>query len=366
VDRAGNVFVTNFGGPLISKIAPGGEISIVAGSPEIGSVDGTGADARFVDPAGIAVDELGNLYVADFSDHTIRKVTPDAVVTTLAGKSGAIGSTDGEGSEARFNHPWGICVDKSGNVYVVDRYSNTIRKISPTGTVTTFAGTPGTVGGDDGLGPNARFNDPIDAVVDGDGNVYVVQNFGVSVRKITPAGEVTTLAGRDTNAGLVDGHGSEARFYLPYGLGIDVGGNLYVADFLAIRKVTPSGYVTTLGGGFESYSEGGGTGSSAHLVTQEVAADAAGNIFVTDGSAGVASVLKGTPALSLANSGSNGGSFSFDIFGPTNSVAIVERTSDFTNWTPLSTNVLLGELIRISDPQNGNLTRTYRLRASGQ
>jgi sugar lactone lactonase YvrE len=169
-------------------------ITTLAGVP-IGSADGTGSAARFNYPDGVASDSSGNLYVADTGNNTIRKITPAGVVTTLAGTPGIIGSADGTGSHAQFNGPWSVAVDGSGNVYVADTGNNTIRKITSAGVVTTLAGTAGVTGSADGTGGAASFSAPSGVAADSSGNVYVADTNNFTIRKITPAGVVSTLAG---------------------------------------------------------------------------------------------------------------------------------------------------------------------------
>ena len=222
--------------------SPIGTATTLAGNGSLGSADGTGADARFTSPHGVAVDGDGNVYVADRSNQTIRKITPAGVVTTLAGTAPFSGSDDGTGADARFNQPSGLAVDGDGNVYVTDNDNHTIRKITPAGVVTTLAGTAGAWGSDDGTGADARFQNPHGVAVDGDGNVYVTDSRD-AIRKITPAGVVTTWAGTAQEGGFVDGIGPSARFNSPSGVAVDGVGNVYVADRSnhAIRKVTPTG-----------------------------------------------------------------------------------------------------------------------------
>ena len=167
--------------------SPVGTVTTFAGGLQ-GSADGTGADARFTDPIGVAVDGDGNVYVADNNNHTIRKITPAGVVTTLAGTAGSSGSADGTGADARFNSPSGVAVDGGGNVYVAEYSNHTIRKITPAGVVTTLVGAANESGFSDGRGPFARFYAPYGVAVDGDGNVYVADYANHAIRKVTPAG----------------------------------------------------------------------------------------------------------------------------------------------------------------------------------
>jgi sugar lactone lactonase YvrE len=169
----------------------------------------------------VATDSGGNIYVADTSNHTIRKITPAGVVTTLAGSAGISGSADGTGSAARFYYPEGVATDSSGNVYVSDNSNGTIRKITPAGVVTTLAGSAGKWGSEDGTGSDARFTGPNGVATDGGGNVYVFEDPGITIRKITPAGVVTTVA-----------RGYDHDFSHPSLTGIAIGsaGSIYVAD----------------------------------------------------------------------------------------------------------------------------------------
>jgi len=228
-------------------ITPAGVVTTLAGLPGTGgSADGTGTAARFSGPFAVAVDAAGTVYVADTFNHTIRRITPAGVVTTLAGLAGSAGAVDGTGSAARFATPHAIAVDAAGNVYVAE-LSHTIRKITPAGVVSTLAGLASTVGSADGTGSAARFQDPRGVAVDAAGNVYVSDTANRTVRRITPAGDVTTLAGLAGATGNVDGTGSAARFASPRGASVDAAGDLYVADTNngSIRKITPAGVVTT-------------------------------------------------------------------------------------------------------------------------
>jgi sugar lactone lactonase YvrE len=265
--------------------------TFVGSSTDVGTVDGMGSAARFSAPRAIAVDLQGNLYVAETTGCVIRKITPAGAVTTLAGSPGVIGSADGQGSAARFNAPRGIAVDAAGTVYVSDTENNTIRKITPAGLVSTFAGVAGTSGSVDGAGSGARFDSPIGLAVDAGGNVFVADSSNVTIRKITPDGNVTTFAGLARSQGFADGVGTAARFRFPEGLAIDSAGNLYVANDYdgTIRKITPGRLVTTLAGThadpktFGSIGNADGVGPAAGFsFPLGIAVDGAGNVYVTD------------------------------------------------------------------------------------
>jgi hypothetical protein len=294
VDHAGNVYVTDEANQTIRKVTPVGVVTTLAGlAGSAGSADGTGSAARFNNPRGAAVDSAGNVYVADDDNQTIRKVTPAGVVTTLAGLTGSFGSADGTNSAARFAWPHGVAVDGAGNVYVADSFNSTIREVTPAGTnwlVTTLAGraTSGYGGGTDGTGSAARFNTPFGVAVDSAGNVYVADLGNDTIRKVTPAGEATTLAGLAGSPGSADGTNSAATFNAPAGLALDSAGNLYVTDWgnHTIRKMTPVGtdwVVTTLAGRAGQMGSANGTNSAARFYHPGgVAVDSAGNVYVAD------------------------------------------------------------------------------------
>ena len=286
VDGSGNVYVADSFNNNLRKITPAGVVSTLAGlTGSMGSSDGPGSDARFNNPQGVAVDGSGNVYVADTENHTIRMVTPAGVVTTLAGLAGSTGSSDGAGSAARFRHPYSVTLDGSGNLYVADTFNQTIRKVTPAGVVSTLAGLAGSMGSSDGTGSAARFYYPSGIAVDGSGNVYVADTENDAIRKVTPAGVVSTLAGFPGSTGSSDGTGSAARFYKPYGVTVDSSGNVYVADNCnhTLRKVTPSGVVSTLAGQVSSTGSRDGTGSAAQFnYPSSVASDGSGNLYAAD------------------------------------------------------------------------------------
>lgn len=246
----------------IRRVSSSGVVTLIAGSPTIRSnLDGAGTAATFSLPIGLAQNSLGTFYIADATNHTIRALNSSNVVSTFAGSAGNSGSTDGTGSAARFNYPTGIAVDAAGNVYVADTTNNLIRKITPAGVVSTLAGVVGVSGWQDGSG--ALLNQPGGLAVDASGNLYVADTANSVIRKITPAGQVSTLAGLSTIGGLKDGTGSGAWFNQPRAVAVDGSGNIYVADAgnAALRKITPAGVVTTLALTAAPISSGG-TGST--------------------------------------------------------------------------------------------------------
>ncbi len=253
--------------PLVSTLAGGGSL----GGTTSGHGNGTGSVATFNSPYGLCVDSAGNVYVGDLLNNLVRKVSAAGVVTTLAGGGSLLGTSQGyldaRGVSAKFYWPNGVVMDASGNLYVADGGNNLIRKISPAGTVSTFAGggsALGTASGYlDGTGTAAKFNNPCELDIDASGNLYVTDCDNNLIRKISPAGVVTTLAGggsaTGTSAGFVDGEGRATKFKAPGDAVVDSAGNVYVADSgnNVIRRISPTGTVTTLAGGGSAGSKAG-------------------------------------------------------------------------------------------------------------
>lgn len=274
-------------GSNIATLTPeaGYNFSTIAGNFSPGSNDGTGTGARFRTPLGSAVDGSGNVYVADSGNHIIRKITSGGVVTTLAGLAGTSGTADGTGNAARFNTPTGIALASDGNLYVTEGNSQTIRKVTTAGVVTTLAGLANTAGSTDGTGTGARFNNPrAIAFAANDGNLYVVEGQS-TVRKVTLGGVVTTFAGLALNNGSTDATGTSARFNFPNGIAA-FGSNLFIADSSnsVIRQVTiPGAVVTTLAGAAGQFSTTDGNGATARFnFPKGIAAASDGTLFIAD------------------------------------------------------------------------------------
>ena len=290
VDGSGNIYVADQGNNAIRKITSNGVVTTLAGNGSSGFVNATGSSATFSSPRGVSPDRFGNIYVADWQNYVIRKITSNGVVTTLAG-SGVSGTADGIGTNASFGgvdsggvmclavdgsgnvfaaddsrirkvtsngvvttitlsesiYPAGVALDAMGNLYTAGWSQNKIYKITTNGAVTTLAGN-GRAGFVDGMGTNASFRNPSDVAVDGSGNVYVADQGNNAIRMITSNGVVTTLAGGGFG-GIVDGNATVAKFSAPTGIAIDSTGNIYVAAYLnnSIRKLSPQygagGYV---------------------------------------------------------------------------------------------------------------------------
>lgn len=356
VDTNSNLFVTD-GRNRVAKITPQGVVSTFAGDGSYGTKDGVGTAAQFNSPGGICIDSSGNLYVTDTSSHTIRKITPDQLVTTVAGVSLQPGNDDGPASSAKFRNPAGVvagpngevyiadtynneirtiasqsvatlagrapigsadgsrlsaqfyqpsgeALDANGNLYVADSYNNTIRKITAQGDVSTFAGSAGEAGSSDGFGSAARFNNPAGLTFDAAGNLYVADRGNQTIRKITPAGLVSTSAGLAGNSGTADGFRSNARFAFPSGVAIDRAGSVYVADSYnhTIRKITSAGNVTTFAGTPNPGAPGflvDGKGSAAYFsYVYDIAIDSDGVLWVAD--SGNLAVRKITPDATVS------------------------------------------------------------------
>lgn len=278
VDASGNVYIADSSNNRIRQITPAGVVTTFAGSGVSGFADGTGTAAQFAGPRGLAFDGSGNLLVADTSNSRIRQITPAGVVTTLAG-SGIRGYQEGSAASAQFNMPSGVAVDGSGNVYVGDTVNSRIRKIAG-GVVSTFSGS-GLNGYVDGTSTVARFFGIYGLAVDGGGNVYVADTQNNRIRLVSPTGDVTTLAGSST-AGYADGTGASAQFNWPDSVVLDGSGNVYVTDHQNndIRKISSSGVVTTYAGsGTWGYVDGAGT-SAQFRSPDSIARDSAGYLYV--------------------------------------------------------------------------------------
>lgn len=251
-DSAGNLYVADTGNHTLRKITPAGVVTTLAGSPGVSdTVDGTGPAARFNQPAGVAVLPNGSLiYVSELGGHVIRRVTAAGVVTTLAGLPYVPGDTNGTGTAARFQEPAGLAVDSTGNVFVADFGNHLIRRVTPAGVVSTFAGSSGLTGSTNGVGPAARFWGPYGLAIDTTNQVFVADFYNQTIRRITTSGSVSTFAGAAGQVGAIDSSGSSARFFYPAALAVDAAGSIYVADYAnhLVRRISSAGVVRTLAG----------------------------------------------------------------------------------------------------------------------
>ena len=320
VDPDRNVYVSEFGNSTIRKISAAGVVSTYSGRPGVsGWADGN--NALYAAPAGITLDDSGNVYVADSGNRYVRRISTTGFVTTVGGNltsplavvadtvgvyyvadgashqviriaSGVryvwggmpaqTGYADGSGSAASFSASQGAATDAQGNVLVADTGNHTIRRVTPDGVVSTIAGSPGRANSTDGVTSAARFNGPRALVADASGNIYVADTGNRLIRKITPDGSVTTLAGNRGAAAAADGTGDAAAFLAPAALALDSSGNLLVGDATLIRKVTPAGVVTTVAGNGAVGSQDGPLSSASFGSISGVALDVSGNVYVTD------------------------------------------------------------------------------------
>jgi trimeric autotransporter adhesin len=291
-DAAGNLYIADSGNDRIRKVSTAGTISTVAGSG-LFSYSGDGspaASAQLNGPLGAAVDASGNVYLADTNNHRVRVVSSTGVITTLAGNgSPGFGGDGGGAAAAQLNTPSGLAID-GGTLYIADTGNNRVRAVSPQGVITTVAGngSPG-YSGDGGAAANAQLYAPVGVAVDGAGNVYIAEFSNSRIRKVSPGGLITTVAGTGVAAYAGDG-GPATSAYLngPSALAVDAAGNLYIADTRnhCVREVTPDGVIITAAGtGVAGYSGDGGGATSAQLLAPAgVAVDNAGNLYITEAS----------------------------------------------------------------------------------
>jgi sugar lactone lactonase YvrE len=282
-DGNGNYYISDPNNSRIRKMTSDGTVSTYTGSAGFGNTNGNLTTAKFGSPYDVAFDNLGNMYVSDLAMNNIRKIAPDGTVTNFAGDiAGNHGLTDATGAAARFNSPMGLAVDANNNVFVVDDGNSSIRKITSAGVVTTLAGI-GSTGSADGTGAAASFNSPYSIAIDGSGNLYVTDAGNFKIRRITQAGVVTTFAGSG-NTGIADGPAATASFTSPAGITIDATGNFWVTDRIhgRIRMISPAGIVYTLAGnGLDASIDGVGYFSSFSNPLG-IDADAGGVLIVVD------------------------------------------------------------------------------------
>lgn len=321
-DRFGTLFVADTFSGTIRRVLPSGAVTTLAGSAGLmGNSDGSGAAARFDHPGALALDSSGTLYVADTNNNSIRRITSTGAVTTIAGSSEA-GSANGSSTAARFFRPSGIAVDNTGNVYVADTFNHTIRKIDLFGAVTTLAGTPGTAGSADGAGAAARFSRPTGITVDDVGQLYVTDSGNNTIRSITSSGVVTTFAGVAGQAGTANGAASQARFTRPTGIAVDTDGFVYVTDGTStIRRISSTGVTTTVAGTPDELGNINGSGAAARFYTpRALAVNNSGSVFIADTNndsirvltaAGAVTTLAGSPAPASVDAVGTSARFSF-------------------------------------------------------
>ncbi len=291
LDSAGTLYIAEWGNNRIRRVTAGGTITTVAGNgyPGFNGDGGRAVFAQLNHPDGVGLDEAGNLYIADYWNHRVRKVTPEGIISTVAGNGTSGFSGDGgTATSAQLDCPSGVSLDVAGNLYVTDSYNHRIRKISPSGVISTAAGT-GVEGfeGDGGNAESSRLSFPSNAVPDSAGNLFISDLVNNRIRKVTPVGMIQTVAGNGTSGYAGDGGSADsALLNNPSGVALDPAGSLYVADTYnhRIRRITPAGTISTFAGnGSAGFSGDGGSATSANLnFPSDLVFDPAGNLYVAD------------------------------------------------------------------------------------
>jgi len=367
-DMAGNVYVADTENSTIRKITPNGYASTLAGlAGNYGSADGSGANARFYGPQGVAAGASNQLYVADTANNTIRQISASGVVSNYAGVPGSFNSLDGPSAYAQFYHPEAVAVDPGGNVYVADTWNHTIRVIGFLSQVTTLAGLAGNYGAADGTNSKARFNRPAGIAIDTATNLFVTDSLNHTIRKITPSGMVTTIAGLSGVWGSADGTNNSARFYLPEGIAISPSGDLLVADSgnQTLRKISATGtnwVVTTVAGSTGLAGFANGTGVNARFdFPAGIGADSAGYLYVADLANNIIRTTRiVSPTLQFSKSANQ-----FILSWPISSDGFVLEQSPFlgpaASWSPATngTVVVTDNFVRTNSTAG---TAYYRLR----
>jgi uncharacterized protein (TIGR03437 family) len=289
LDSRGNLFVTDQSSSRVRRVAPDGVITTVAGSGPPGTKGdgGPATEALLNKPAGIAVDDGGNLYIADTNNHRIRKVTTDGRITTICGTGTAtFGGDGGAASRAGLNGPTGVALDAGGTLYIADSGNERIRRVTPAGTISTVAGN-GVAGfaGDRGPATAAQLNNPVSVAVDASGNLYIADRSNNRVRRVTPAGAIESIAGTGVAGYSGDNlSATMAQLNAPAGVALDAAGNLYVSENWRLRRITPAGIILSVAGGSTfGFGGDGGPAISAQLdAPQGIAFDQVGNLYLAD------------------------------------------------------------------------------------
>jgi RHS repeat-associated protein len=275
------------GNGTISTNNTGSIINTVAGTGNYGSGGdgGPATEAEIVFPHGVATDAVGNLYIADSWNHRVRKVNTNGIITTVAG-NGICGYSgdDGLATRAQLDIPWDIATDAVGNLYIVDNNNHCIRKVDINGIITTVAGN-GTYGysGDQGPAAKAQLNEPFDIAVDIAGNLYIVDNDNCRIRKVDTNGIITTVAGNGICGHSGDGGPAIEAQLRALSIEVDKAGNLYIEDSPCIRKIDTSGIITTVAGNGYGYGGDGGPAIEAQLNDPwGLSVDVAGNLYIAD------------------------------------------------------------------------------------
>lgn len=268
IDANNDLLVTDLNNDRVRKITPAGVVTSAFGS-----------NAGLRQPTAITIDAASNIYIADTNTPRIHKITPSGVASILAG--GSVGFTDGQGASAKFEYPFDMTADAAGNIYVIDIFNQRLRKITPAGVVSTIAG-DGAAGYQDGPALNAQFANPTGVAFDPAGNIYIADGLNYVIRKITPGGIVSTFAGNHTK-GLADGPVANAQFGYASKIKFDPAGNMYITDAENnnVRRITPAGIVSTIAGSMQGFADGVGA-NAKFFAPHGIALGADGTIYIVD------------------------------------------------------------------------------------
>jgi sugar lactone lactonase YvrE len=293
VDAVGNIYISDIYGQRIRKVNTSGIISTIAGGNGHGGFSGDGGpatSAQLNDPGGLALDGAGNIYIVDNGNNRIRKVNTNGIISTVAG-GGSKGLGDGGPADsAQLSNPTGITLDGAGNLYIADFGDNLVRKVSIKGIISTVAGGGNKGLGDGGSADSAILYDPSGVAVDASGNIYIASAYGNRIRKVNTSGIISTIAGdgNPSNPGYSGDGGPaiNAELSAPLDVKVDGSGNIYIADAnnYCIRKINTSGIISTYAGnGIGGYSGEGGLATDAKIgYIPAIALDSYGNLYIAD------------------------------------------------------------------------------------
>jgi len=291
LDNAGNLYIADAGNFRIRKVTPAGIITTIAGNGSAAvSGDGGPASAAGIGyPEGIAVGPDGKIYIADDRNNNIRMINTDGIITTIAGNgNGGYDADDVPATAAALGYPFAVAADGGGNVYIAEPGSQRVRRIGPDGIIRAFAG--GSVQGWDGDGgpaTAAMLNQPCGVALDAAGNVYIAERQNVRIRKVNTSGIISTIAGNGSygyGTSGDNGPASAAQLYSPQSIAVDASGNIYFVDFQTVRKISAVGSIYTIAGtGQGGYSGDGGYAVYATLGNPSgIAVDNNGVLYIAD------------------------------------------------------------------------------------
>jgi sugar lactone lactonase YvrE len=336
IDSSGNIYIATYADNRIRKVDSKGNISTFAGNSGYGFAGdgGPALSAQLAAPRGICLDSGGNLYLADRWNNRVRKIAGNNISTIAGNGLANFGGDGGPASSAQLSYPDGVAVDNAGNVYISDLLNNRVRMVTSTGTISTFAGNgvPG-FGGDGGAAAGAQLNQPAGLAVDSSGNLYIADSNNAVIRKVTPQGVISTVAGTGGTEGYSGdgGAATKATLMAPLGVALDGAGNLYIADYYGwIREVNAStGVITTLAGnGSNGYTGDGGPATAAQFYNPiAVAVDSSGNVYVADSGNGAVRMIANGTISTIAGNGTlsytgDGGPASLAQFSAISSIGV--------------------------------------------